>query len=87
MKNLQKEQKVYERHDLEGTPFAIIKNITTGKCFPAIGNNRMCEKNFKTMQAVENYINEKPWDLMLNTMALMCENIIKLTNKKQQSND
>ena len=88
MKNLQKNQKTFERHDVEGTPFSIIKEVNTGQCKVAIGTNLMTNTIFTEESAARKYIYKKPWELILNTLSLMCINIVnELFNEKQQNND
>lgn len=88
MENLQKKEKNYERHDVEGTPFTIMKETKTKSCQITIGNNLMVKKTFTTMTAAKKYIEGKPWELIMNTMALMCMNITNdLLTTKTQEND
>lgn len=82
MENLQKKERTYERHDVENTPFSIIKELPEGKCRITIGNNIMSEKEFNSISEAKLYIDEKPWKLLLNSMALMAENVILLNNKQ-----
>lgn len=78
-----KKEPIYERHDIENTPFSIITEVNSQKHRIAIGNNLMCEKAFDSMNEATMYVNEKPWELILNTTALIATNIINQLNTKE----
>lgn len=88
MENLTKEEKTYERHDVENTPFSIVKELPSGICKITIGKFVMSERNFINIETAEGYIKTKPWELIYNCMALIADNITTIkNNQNSQSND
>lgn len=49
--------------------FTIINH--NGEFLIAIGNQVVSRKKFKSLQEAEDYIDSKPWDIILNATALM----------------
>lgn len=88
MENLTKEEKTYERHDVENTPFSIVKELPSGICKITVGKFIMCDRDFINIETAEGYIKQKPWDLIFNCMSLIAENINNIkNNQNSQSND
>lgn len=65
------------------TPFTIIFDEETGKWLIALGNQIVCEKNFDDQNLAINYINSKPWDLILTACAAMVNNTKQMTTDKR----
>lgn len=84
---IQKEEKTFERHDVENSPFSLIVNAKDGKCKITCGMQLMSEREFEsTMHAIE-YINAKPWELIVSTAAIMAHNIYKINTQNLTNND
>ena len=86
METLQKKEPNFERHDIDNTPFSIIKETNTGKCKITIANYLMYDGEFENEIQAKEYIEAKPWDLILNTTYMLITNIVK-DNLNTQNND
>lgn len=77
-------ENTWQRTDISGTPYSIMKS-DKGECKIVVGNNLMTERTFISEKAAKKYIFGKPWELILNTMALMATNIFNnLKNTQEQ---
>lgn len=56
---------------IDETPFTIIKRENKDTYDIAIGNNIIDETNFKEDKEVKDYINSKPWKLIINATIVM----------------
>ena len=74
----------YSRHDVDETPFSIIQEDTTKKCRIAVGMQFVTDQEFEDLKKAENYIKEKPWELILNTVIILHNNIHKLEKEDEK---
>ena len=74
----------YSRHDVENTPFSIIQDDDTMKCKIAIGMQFVTDDEFESLKEAEKFINEKPWDLILNTIIILHNNIHKILKEEEK---
>ena len=73
-------------------PFAILEvtetnnddGITTQTFEPVLGNNRLCERQFKTKQMAEDYIESKPYELILGLIIHTLEMKEKFEKEQQE---
>lgn len=56
---------------IDDTPFSIIKREDRDTYDIAIGNNIIDETDFTDDEEVKNYINSKPWKLIINATIVM----------------
>lgn len=47
-----------------------------------VGNNVVSAREFKTLQSAKDYINQKPYELIFNTMFGILNNILKKENNE-----
>lgn len=74
----------YSRHDVDNTPFSIIQEDTTMKCKIAIGMQFVTDEEFENLKEAENYINAKPWELILNTIIILHKNIHQILKEDEK---
>lgn len=87
MENLEQKTTQLERHDVKNTPFTIMKNVDTNECIITCGPYRMAEMTFLNEKAATMYIKTKPWELLVNMMGLMAQQVNNIINTKTQNND
>lgn len=77
-----KEQVTYttEMYDV----FTLVKSDQEEKVMIAIGNNIVTRNTFKNTRTAKDYINSKPWDLILNTCAIM-QDMLKKNEEMKNS--
>lgn len=75
----------------KGFPFAILEEIetnedgTTSSTFePILGQNKLGEKKYKTFNEVVDYINSKPYELIIALMVSMLEAKDKFEKEQQE---
>ena len=71
--------KVHETKEL----FRIIEDDEKNQIFIAVGNNVVSSKNFKSVQAAYDYIKQKPYELIFNTMYCLMLNYLENENFKE----
>lgn len=78
---------MYNFKSIENTPFAIIKQEEENgnKYFIVIGNHLVSEEMNSEEECIKK-INEKDWDLLLNTMLAMSLNVYKQESNKEEEN-
>lgn len=63
--------------------FGIVPIDETGKKFTIIiGDGRATNKEFDTEEEAENYIKEKPWELIASTATFIATKIVEENEKK-----
>lgn len=82
-----KEQANFERHDVENTPFSIVKETNTGKCKITCGMQVMSEKEFESENEALAYIKTQPWELIVSIAALMSNNITNYIINQQKTQE
>lgn len=87
MEHLEQKTTQLERHDINNTPFTIMKNVDTKECIITCGPYKISEMTFLNEKAATMYINKKPWELLVNMMGLMAEQVNKINNSKTQNHD
>ena len=72
------------RKDVKDTVFSIIESNIDGNCRIAIANNIISRRTFENEEKARNYINNKPWELIENMIALYVDYAIamKVTQKQ-----
>lgn len=63
------------RYEIKNTPFYVIEDEKTGVCKIILGNHLASNKEFDTVKEAQEYVNEKPWELIINLCGIMYENI------------
>lgn len=53
--------------------FTIVNH--NGEFLIAIGNSIVTRKKFNSLEEAKNYVNSKPWDIILNATAIMFNNL------------
>lgn len=64
--------------------FTLVKSEKEKKVMIAIGNNIVTRNYFKNTREAKDYINSKPWDLILNTCAVM-QDMLKKNEEMKNS--
>lgn len=67
--------------DVVNTPFTIVE--LKNDIIIAMGKDAVCT-GFNSREDAENYINEKPWQLMLTAAAIYTNHINKIMDKKNK---
>ena len=83
-KTEEKNTQLVEREFVKNTPFTIIKFNESYRI--AIGTNIIDEREFKTKGDCMNYIESKPWNLILTAALLINESYLKQTYQLQKTN-
>lgn len=65
-------KKLFEHHTVEGTPFVILEQDRNFKIL--IGQQLASNTIFDSKEKAEEYINEKPWELLLTVMVCVKQN-------------
>ena len=68
--------------EVKESPFTVIerKEDKNTLCVIALGNDRVSEKFFTSVEEAIQYVDTKPWELILNTTVVLME---KLNNVEQ----
>lgn len=65
--------------------FAMVKNPQTGKVIIVVGNNKVTNHEFNNYEEAEIFVNEKPYELIINTACLFMN--FSLEQQKQNNNE
>ena len=73
---------IFNRIECKNTPFSVFESKGEERtfCVIALGNSRVSENIFDNVEEALQYIETKPWELILNTMVVLME---KLNNVEQ----
>ena len=71
------EEKKFELHAVEGTPFYIVEQ----EKFCVVMGRYKVSNEFETMEEAKKYIKKKPWDLLTKVIGIMIENINEIKTK------
>ncbi len=66
------------------TPFTIVKIDDNGYRV-AVGRYIVTEETFRTIETAEDYINSKPYELIINTILILLENEKQAKTEKTNS--
>lgn len=70
---MEKKEKNYERHDVKDTCFSLIHETTKNTWQIAVGNELVSKTIFMKRETAEKYIQKKPWELILNCVAIFAK--------------
>lgn len=65
-----------QQHDV----FIIVEK--NGQCLIALGDKIVSKNTFATIEEAQNYIDSKPWELIINATCAVWEIVVKQTQKK-----
>lgn len=68
-KETNKQFKKVNYHELKNSPFVAVNK--DGQYYVIIGDTQVTKTAFKTLKAAQEYVNEKSWELLINTMAII----------------
>lgn len=72
--------------EIENTPFTIITDDEENKSFIVLGNNRVSNELFDSIEEAESYVNDKPWELILVSAAIFIEKTQQLKAEQTSIN-
>lgn len=72
-----KELNIVATHATENSPFTILQT-DEGKYLLSLGNQVVSELEFDTVDNAKEYVNEKSWELIMNSVVYLINYICKL---------
>lgn len=80
--NRNKNYSLIERNNIAGTPFTVIKNNETQKCFLAMGDYRLTEE-MDNEDDIHHWIMENNWLLVTTIASIAAEKVYQLQTIQQ----
>jgi len=75
----------FERLDVPGTPFSIVSSEKGSRI--AIGNQIISQKIFENEKLAKDYVEMKPWELLINGIGFIIEKTIEYKKLQDEKNN